>query len=174
MFDPTAYENFKIIIEGSVYEMDFSEEILVIDRSETVDLAKLCRTFTIDYRLKEQDGTTGRITVRAPIRQLAAELLVHDEPQIGAFIEVHFLTKAGKLPTDQYIGRLTDSLRSIWGPDRDYYTAVQSYYLNGEKTGYKIKSTVSFKRLITEKQADDLYEIIRFGSRTLEELNKME
>ena len=43
MFDPTAYENMRVVLEGIFYDKDLSGEILVIDRNDIVNTAKLSR-----------------------------------------------------------------------------------------------------------------------------------
>ena len=40
MFDPTAYDNLKVILEGAVYDLDLSGELKIIERNDIVDLAK--------------------------------------------------------------------------------------------------------------------------------------
>lgn len=56
MFDPTAFENLKIVIEGAVYDRDFSGEILVTDRNDIINLAKLERRFEISFVDKVNRG----------------------------------------------------------------------------------------------------------------------
>lgn len=172
MFHPTAYENFKIIVEGSVYDADFSGEIFVIDRSEQLDLAVLSRRFEITYTLRENENIKGSIVVNAPIKQLAAELNIKDEQSIGAFIELHFRSETGNKPGEALIAGITGCLQNIWGVERDYHVVTSEVYLNGSLEGWRIDSMVSFKRLVTENQAEDLYNLVPYGIRTLEELDR--
>ena len=167
MFHPTAYENFKIIVEGSVYDADFSGDIIVIDRSEQLDLAVLSRRFEITYTLSDNNDCKGSIVVCAPIKQLAAELNVKDEPSIGAFLELHFWSDIKVKPEEELIAGITGCLQSIWGVERDYKVVFSESYLNGSLQGWRISSMVSFKRLVTENQAEDLYDLVPYGIRTL-------
>ncbi|SID87142.1 Uncharacterised protein [Mycobacteroides abscessus subsp. abscessus] len=47
LFDPTAYENMKIVMEGLLYDKDLAGQISIIDRNELINTAKLSRTFEI-------------------------------------------------------------------------------------------------------------------------------
>ena len=172
MFHPTAYENFKIIVEGSVYDADFSGEIIVIDRSEQLDLAVLSRRFEITYTLSDNNDIKGSIVVRAPIKQLAAELNVKDEPSIGAFLELHFSSELKVKPDEEWIAGITGCLQNIWGIERDYQVVFTESYLNGSLKGWRINSIVSFRRLVTENQAEDLYDLVPYGIRTLKQLDR--
>ncbi len=53
MFDPTAYDNLKVILEGLVYDYDLAGEIIVTKRNDLVNLADLSRTFQIHFSLTE-------------------------------------------------------------------------------------------------------------------------
>ena len=45
-------------------------------------------------------------------------------------------------------------------------------YLNGSLKGWRINSMVSFRRLVTENQAEDLYDLVPYGIRTLKQLDQ--
>ncbi|MCV9888442.1 hypothetical protein [Metabacillus halosaccharovorans] len=47
MFDPTVFDNLKVVIEGYIYDMDIDEQISVTDRSDIIDLAKMSRQYSI-------------------------------------------------------------------------------------------------------------------------------
>lgn len=36
MFDPTAFDNLKVIVEGAVYDFDLHGDILVTDRKDMI------------------------------------------------------------------------------------------------------------------------------------------
>lgn len=50
MFDPTVYDNLKVVLEGSVYDFDLSGDIEISDRSDIIDLAKLARAYSIGFK----------------------------------------------------------------------------------------------------------------------------
>ena len=51
LFDPTAFENIKVVIEGEIYDRDLSGEIFVTDRNDWFNSAKLSRKYEISFGL---------------------------------------------------------------------------------------------------------------------------
>ncbi len=51
MFDPSVFENLKVVVEGAFYDMDLEGELAIIDRHDYVDLAYMSRIFEISTRL---------------------------------------------------------------------------------------------------------------------------
>ncbi|MDF0725751.1 hypothetical protein PY093_03360 [Cytobacillus sp. S13-E01] len=39
MFDPTIFDNLKVVIEGEVYDLDLTGDFLVTNRSDSIDIA---------------------------------------------------------------------------------------------------------------------------------------
>lgn len=54
MFDPTAFDNMKVVIEGALYDLDICGEIVITDRNDSFNMAKMSRTFDISFRLPEK------------------------------------------------------------------------------------------------------------------------
>ncbi|MCI3923796.1 hypothetical protein MO973_26565 [Paenibacillus sp. TRM 82003] len=50
MFDPTIFDNWKVVAEGAMYDLDREGELEVIGRSDVMDLASLSRSFAIGVR----------------------------------------------------------------------------------------------------------------------------
>jgi hypothetical protein len=48
MFDPTVFDNLKVIIEGAIYDLDLDGELQVVNRRDLVDLANMSRQFSMD------------------------------------------------------------------------------------------------------------------------------
>ena len=72
MFDPTAFENMKVVLEGAVYDRDFIGDILVINRDDIVNLANMSRTYKIEMELKESlapISVIGVIELHASLRE---------------------------------------------------------------------------------------------------------
>jgi hypothetical protein len=51
MFDPSVFENLKVVVEGAFYDLDLEGELAIIDRHDYVDLAYMSRIFEISTRL---------------------------------------------------------------------------------------------------------------------------
>ena len=52
LFDPTAYENLKVVFEGIVYDYDLNEEITIIERNDYINLADMSRTYNLSFMNK--------------------------------------------------------------------------------------------------------------------------
>lgn len=75
MFDPTAYENIKVVLEGEVYDHDLKNEIHVLERNDWVNLADLSRKFQmiLAARSDKQGLVQCTVELTADFQQLAAE-----------------------------------------------------------------------------------------------------
>lgn len=176
-FDPTAYENFKIIIEGSLYDADFTGDIKITNRSELIDLAILSRSFDMQFKLPKYDGLIGGIQIRASLKNLADEILFHNDSLAAAHIDVYFQYEEKDESKEGMVHSLAASLQHIWGNDREILTSITKHYHNNAYSHHANKLIVSFNRLVSEEQADDLYELVEFAIRSLvmlsEEKNKV-
>jgi hypothetical protein len=41
MFDPTAFDNMKVVLEGALYDLDIMGEIIITDRNDLFNTAKM-------------------------------------------------------------------------------------------------------------------------------------
>ncbi len=173
MYDPTAYENFKIIIEGSVYEADFSGDILVTGRTENIDLAVLERAYGISFVLQEEKSVTACIRVRSSLGQLSSEILEKEDGESGAFISIVFNIDRKKTGSNTQVNEITECLKEIWGEGRIYKVELREKYVNGKPIGNDILCEISFDRVITEEQADDLYTLVDYCIDSLRKLQRL-
>lgn len=91
LFDPTAYENVKVVFEGIVYDFDLNGDIAIIERNDYINLADMSRQYTLSFINKNDRNklVTMKIELQANFRQLVAEWYpMNVEP--GANITVHF------------------------------------------------------------------------------------
>ncbi|MGZ4162287.1 MAG: hypothetical protein ACXVNF_16040, partial [Neobacillus sp.] len=58
VFDPTAFDNMKVVIEGALYDMDIIGEIIITDRNDIMNMAKLSRRFDICFTLPNSEGNS--------------------------------------------------------------------------------------------------------------------
>lgn len=68
MFDPTIYENVKVVLEGELYDRDLDGEITITNRSDLVDLATLSRTYVVAF--EENSKVSSTINLHASLRVL--------------------------------------------------------------------------------------------------------
>ncbi|KPV55085.1 periplasmic component, partial [Paenibacillus sp. A3] len=50
MFDPTIFDNLKVVLEGHLYDLDAEQTIRVIGREDFIDLASMKRIFSMRIR----------------------------------------------------------------------------------------------------------------------------
>ncbi len=94
MFDPTIFENIKVVLEGLLYEFDAEEAIQITDRKDLIDLARMNRCMIISF--KRVSGTTpATLLLKAGTDSLSKEILGHppDLLKIGLKVDFHIPIK---------------------------------------------------------------------------------
>jgi hypothetical protein len=171
VFDPTAFDNMKVVIEGALYDMDIIGEIIITDRNDIMNMAKLSRRFDICFTLPNSEGNsvTAKIEMESQLINLAAELLQGSltENQGGCQVRLLFLLEHDD-KKENYIN-IQKILVDIWGETRKINQSVQFNPLKNEKKKKNV-ITVEFDRLISEEQMDDLVEMTEFMITTLKQL----
>ncbi|MBY0122681.1 hypothetical protein [Bacillus sp. S/N-304-OC-R1] len=174
MFDPTAFENMKVVIEGALYDLDLSGDIFILDRNDIINSAKLSRKYEITFTndRKNHDLCNCSIIMEAGLENLAAELLqaVQSERLSGCKVLIKFSLKH---PDEQSIyQKIEKRLEDIWGQDRAIDQAVSKNPLITEKM-IRNDITISFNRLVYEDQMTDLIEMIDYMLDSLEKLRRI-
>lgn len=160
MFDPTAYDNMKVVLEGAAYDLDLDGQIRVVDRKDIVDLATLTRQYEITFCLKESSTILAKLLLEAKLNQLAAEILQNGDPkQIGAFVHITFTWKESNK-------KYMDMIKQHWGSEHIYEERKLYSSLNGVKE----EVIINFSRIITEDMIDDLVGMFHYSVQTLKKL----
>ena len=171
MFDPTAFENMKVVLEGAVYDRDLIGDVLVVQRDDIVNLSTMERTYRIEFELKEPRGAihlTGGVCLKASLKNLSAELLAPlvDEKHAGSTVEV-FLMIPEKL-TKEDITIIYSELERIWGKDRIIAMTERQTSVRDQIEESSCTFTISFGRLVKEEQMDDLADMVDYLIPSLE------
>lgn len=171
MFDPTAFDNMKVVIEGALYDLEFIGEIAITDRNDMMNMAKMARRFDISFSLseKQENPVLGKIEMESHLSNLAAELLPealksHEE---GCLVTLAFVMDH-PLEDEMYV-KIQEILEDVWGKTRIIQQSVR-FDPFGEKKKVRNIITVGFNRLIREEQIDDLVEMIDFMIATIKKL----
>ncbi|WP_445493011.1 hypothetical protein [Niallia sp. 03133] len=171
MFDPTAFDNMKIVMEGALYDKDMDGIFEILDRNDLFNSSKLSREYSISFSLKNQQNVIMTFSLNAGLLNLAAELLpeMKKEKEIGCYISLHLLVRHNK--EDNIFQSLEKMLKHIWGEDRKIGQEIR---MNPFSTDNTIDNhlTLLFNRLITEEHIDDLVRMIDFMEKTLLILNE--
>lgn len=165
LFDPTAFDNMKVVLEGAIYDRDILGDILVVTRDDLVNLATLSRRFMIQFELnglRSQKKISGGISLSASLENLSSELLADhmNERSNGSTVEI-FLVFAEKL-ADQQADKIFNSLEDIWGKQRKIQWSTLVTKTNTNQQSFSSKFTISFDRLVKEDQMDDLVDMIEY------------
>ncbi len=169
MFDPTAFDNMKVVIEGALYDLDIIGEIVITDRNDLINIAKMSRKFDVSFQLPNS-VVTAKIEMTSNLVNLAAELLPAflSEQKAGCYLSLQFGIEHEDMEID--FQALETILLNVWGSTRKITQVVQFHPLEIErKHTHVIK--VEFERLIREDQIDDLVEMTEFIMTTLKQLN---
>ncbi|MED1089557.1 hypothetical protein [Bacillus paramycoides] len=159
MFDPTAFENLKVIVEGAVYDFDLHGDILVTDRKDVMDLASLSRMYSISFQLTETFKTMVEATFSLSVdaKNLSGEILevLQFIPGCEMKLEFSFEMEHPEIGCKE----IEKLLHSIWGKER-MITQKISYEYNKQAISYHNKVEVLFQKAITEDHVDDLIAVI--------------
>lgn len=170
MFDPTAFDNMKVVIEGALYDLDICGEIIITDRNDLMNMAKMARKFDVSFHLPHQK-VTAKIEMTSNLANLAAELLpaLLSEQNSGCHLNLQFFTEHDDLNID--FEAVETILLNVWGSTRNITQSIQYNPLKIEKKHTHVM-TVEFDRLIGEDQMDDLVEMAEFIITTLKKLSE--
>jgi uncharacterized Zn finger protein len=123
LFDPTAFDNWKVVVEGAMYDLDREGIVLVAGREDLVDLAGMSRSFRISVRLPEEDG-------RAELRMYSDmtdfvgerhEIRLTEEPP-GIRVEVRLILPGERV---RDVTALHEKLEPIWEADAEVHHTVR-------------------------------------------------
>jgi hypothetical protein len=168
MFDPTAFENMKVVIEGAIYDLDLNGEIVIIDRNDLINTAKLSRKYELKFKLDHFSSVTASIEMESELENLAAELLPGSLSQrmAGCSIRLFFSFKHQHKIVDYE--KMNKVLTNIWGTKRNITQTVSFYPLQQDNINSLV--TIEFGRLVQEDQIDDITAMIDFMISTCEQL----
>lgn len=172
MFDPTAFENLKVVMEGCFYDYDLNGEIVITDRNDLVNLAKLSRTFEITFRKKRESRAAATFILQADLANLAAELLPASSlnSQSGASVSLKIVLLH---PEDDLLYKKSlGLLKSIWGNEHIIRQHITKN-ISDEQSYVEIELTLSFNRIIQEDQVDDLENMAEYMVRTVTEMDNL-
>lgn len=162
MFDPTIYDNLKVVLEGHLYDMDAQGKIQVVGREDLVDLAGMGRTFRMKFVLGDsRDRFSTTISLYSELTDFAGELrgLHAAGERPGARLEIQL-----DMPAELSENRrdIHEYVSGLWGEDwmmqHERLTVLSLPSLESDSTvqdgSYRIKLTSS--RKIDESHIDDM------------------
>ncbi|WP_071394459.1 hypothetical protein [Bacillus tuaregi] len=169
MFDPTAFENMRVVMEGCFYDKDLNGEILITDRNDYMNSAKLSRTYNLSFQLAKPNPVgTCRFCLKADLTNLSAELLPakHLDMYSGCKVTIEFMFESGF--EKEGLERIANILKEVWGERTIKLTCSYEPLMFKQIANYH--ALISFDRILTEEQIDDLVVMTDYMLLTLEKL----
>ncbi|TKD69802.1 hypothetical protein [Pseudalkalibacillus hwajinpoensis] len=165
MFDPTIYENVKVVLEGELYDRDLEGEISIINRKDLVDLASLSRMYEVQFN--ENPHVKVTIGLYADLASFSAEQLQLENGNPGCEIKISFDVSISD--TEECV-EIEEDIRSIWGYRPSIQQTVSFVHDQEEELTSHIK--LEFNRRINEDQISDLSELIEYAVQTSQLLDE--
>jgi hypothetical protein len=173
MFDPTIYDNLKVVLEGAIYDLDLAGTLNIKNRSDLVDLSVMSRSFRIDCRLKDGGPVQGSVLLTAGLADLAAELLNASSNlgKPGCGFQLQF--RAAVSEPAPAVSRMKQVLATVW-EGRPEASFTICYDPDREPVQYTLTAVLEFGRKLDEEQAEDLPRLVDHFVLTLQELSQLE
>ncbi len=170
IFDPTIYENMKVVLEGAVYDLDLAGDILVTNRVDRIELSTMSRYYAIRFRDRHGGNVEAEIRLHAGLTDLAAEIL-QAGPEAGppgCSLEIGFFTDIGDADAD--CPRIMEDLETIW-EKRPRITQNVSFVYGEQPIRYRNHIVLDFSRKIDERQLDDIPVLVKLVLQSLRALH---
>lgn len=150
MFDPTAYENLKVVMQGALYELELMGSLKVVNREDIMDLASLKRRYSLTLCNPIKEEVTVKVTLSAGIKEWNAEAFPGSGGEPGAMLQIQYQSTGRRFPEN-----FITSLKDWWGPGRN----IEWREITSTNKPFLHQGIVYFNRIITEEMVDDLEEV---------------
>jgi hypothetical protein len=173
VFDPTIYDNLKVVFEGSLYDLDRDGRLVVTGREDLIDLAGMSRRFVMRATLPE-GRCAAEVELSSGLLDFAGELraLRLAEETIGCKLKLTFFLQERlaeqAAPFDEY-------LREVWGEEADvHHTLVQPVGPSRryEQADGEYRISLLFRKKIDEDNIADVEPLLLHLVSTLEWLEE--
>ncbi|MFC5453057.1 hypothetical protein [Paenibacillus aestuarii] len=164
MFDPTIYENLKVVLEGAVYDLDLSGHILVTKRADLIDLSTMSRSYVIDFTKKTTRPSKAELCLHVHLSDLAAEILENPSASPGCTLEIKLYTKVTDAEKD--CAEIEKQLLQIW-EHRPKISQQLSFMYGSAVSFMNNQITLSFGRKINESHIDDFSRLLDYAMDSL-------
>ncbi|OIJ13998.1 hypothetical protein BKP35_07265 [Anaerobacillus arseniciselenatis] len=170
MFDPTIYENLKVVVEGEIYEHDLDGDILITDRQDLVNLATMSRLYSVSFKDHAVDTFQATLMLEAQSEDLYGEILENEFKDNGCKLTLQLqgpINDIQNIPKD-----IQEQLDKKWN-SRPVIQQEISFIWDAESSSnnFFTKITLNFDRKINEDHISDFTEIISLLIESLHLLN---
>ncbi len=158
MFDPTIYDNLKVVFEGEAYDLDAQGEFLITMREDLVNLADMSRSFSITFRHTGGACSAG-FTLTSELLDFAGELrglrLAEEEPGVSLQLWIDMPSAY-----ESYVQSQSDKLWADWADstvlelERRTAYSWEQRLLQPEQDILRV--TMQYKNKINESHVDQV------------------
>lgn len=171
MFDPTIFENLRVVLEGAVYDLDFAGKIVVTGRIDRVELSTMSRTYAVRFTEQGRDECSAEVRISADVSDLAAEILEVKNEAPGCRLTIRFRLYIRGVEDCWEIGR---ALGDVWGGRPTVRQTISFEYVpNEQPVRFLDEVELAFDRKLDEGQIDDFPELLRHVFKSLQALNRL-
>ncbi|TCP58254.1 hypothetical protein EV586_102708 [Tumebacillus sp. BK434] len=174
MFDPTIYDNLKVVFEGALYDLDRAGRILVTGRDDLVNLATMSRSFVMQVERPENATCAAKLELSSTLVDFASELR---RMRLAEEVPGSMLTLTFELPERMIVNSaaLDEHFQTVWAEVADVvHERLAPFEPNPEKQSreetqegiYRI--TLYFKGKIDEDNIEDVVPLLEHMISTLE------
>ena len=167
MFDPTVFDNLKVIVEGYLYDLDLENKISITNRNDFVDLATMSRKCIITFSNVNRIDPAVNFEIEMSQKQLAGELL-QTIKKPGCYLTVSFQEESKNSKYDEL---LLKKLQKIWGEDH-FVKLFITNELTSSSPAFYHQYQVSFQRTYGEDDLEELLNVVNHSVSLLKMMSK--
>ena len=167
MFDPTIFDNIKVVLEGEIYDLDLAGEITINNRNDWVDLARMSREYRIQFCLVENNKKTAECILSADTKDLSSEILeLKSQTKPGCELSICFEVQVEDPGIECKM--IEEKLNQIWSHRPTITQTIQFNYL--EPLRMRNKVLLQFGRKIDEDNIQDIPNLIEYTIKSLRDI----
>lgn len=169
MFDPTVFENLKVVLEGAVYDLDLSGRIRITAREDLIDLSSMSRCYAIHFKVAQVPAAAvmAEIRLQADLADLAGEILETRQRLPGCRLDVFFEEEVGEESSIDAVCRRTEALlKELWGEQYTLRQTISTIY-RSQPVARKNRTQLDFGRKFGEDMIEDIPELLEHVMKSL-------
>ncbi|KIL47997.1 hypothetical protein [Jeotgalibacillus campisalis] len=160
MFDPTAFDNLKTVLEGTIYDRDLDGTISILNRADVIDIATLNRSYSVIFQSAPKE-IEAEMSLKADLKKLAVELLPSESGEqnkfAGAVISITYRKKGTAWDAQEL-----EIFNKQWGQERCWELRT----ISSNRHEPICEMTIQFDRTITEDMLRDVEEMVYYTIET--------
>jgi hypothetical protein len=171
MYHPSVYDNLKVVLEGAVYDLDFSGAIEIIDRKDIVDLAVMARTYSVHFVVSGiSESFTGKLVLSSGLDEYATEKLEDNPEGAGSKLSVYIRTPVYEIETD--CKQLLSILKKWNSEDLKGDIVQKLTYMYGEpRNVFHNTISIDLHKRVTEDDTETFTHVLKQVITTIKEMN---